>query len=270
MPAYQGRALTERGRPRRRGRGRVLATTLAAVLAAVALAHLPWDELRASVAVVTEIRVTGVRYLGPERVRRIAGLRIGQDLFATPLERARQALLLDSRIADAEVRRRLPRGLEVWVREREPVLLVHHGVPWELDSAGVLLAPLESGVVADVPLLVGARLAGVPAGAHVGGDQVARGLAWIRSLSQRELQLQGRVSELDVSAERWTALALLDGTRILAPAWPPSLRRLSALRVVLADLEKKGLAAAEVDLRFEHQVIVRPFTIEGDSEASSG
>jgi hypothetical protein len=66
------------------------------------------------------------------------------------------------------------------------------------------------------------------------------------------------VSEVDVSDPSVTGLSLMDGTRVLAPGWPPGMSRLSALRVVLADLHKRGTAANEVDLRFEDQVIVRP------------
>ncbi len=50
----------------------------------------------------------------------------------------------------------------------------------------------------------------------------------------------------------------MNGTRVISPAWPPGLRRLSALHVVLTNLEQRGVAAQEVDLRYEHQVIVRP------------
>jgi len=74
----------------------------------------------------------------------------------------------------------------------------------------------------------------------------------------RELQLAGQVSEVDVSDPSLTGLTMLDGTRVLAPGWPPDTSRLSALRVVLADLKARGTTAGEVDLRFENQVIVRP------------
>ena len=48
-------------------------------------------------------------------------------------------------------------------------MLVEHSVPWEIDSAGVLMPPLADGVEADVPMLAGPkfdRLAGRHARAH--------------------------------------------------------------------------------------------------------
>jgi cell division septal protein FtsQ len=225
---------------------------------ALLLALLPWQGLRHRFARLSSIQVDGTRYLDAERVARSAGLATGQDLFSIDFERARQKLLLDPRVAAAEIQRWALRGVKVTIVEREPVLLVDHGVPWEIDSAGVLMPPLERGEVADVPLLVGPHLEGLAGGAQVDRREVRRGLAWVRALSAQDLQLSGQVSEVDVSDASHTGLTLLDGTRVLAGAWPPTGTRLSALRVVIADLRQRGTKASEVDLRFENQVIVQP------------
>jgi len=261
MGFYQGRALRQeahRGGRRRGRRLRRLLHVLALIAAVTALAHVPWGELRTRHAVLSGIEVRGERYLSAAEVQSIAGLEQGADLFRLDLDRARQALLVHPRIAAAKVRRAWLRRARLDVTERTPVLLVQHGLPWEMDSTGVLFEPLAAGVVADVPLLTGASLEDLPAGAQVQTPEVGRGLAWARALSRPDLQLGGRVSEIDVSERLTTALVLTGGTRVLTPAWPPDLPRLTALRVVLADLEKNGVRAEEVDLRFEHQVIVRP------------
>lgn len=265
MGWYQGRALeTARGRRRRRVSLPVRflrLATLAGVLALIAC--LPWRGLRQRFARLSNIQVEGTRYLEADRVAHAAGLATGQDLFSLDLERARQRLLLDPRVAAARIERRPLRGVKVSIVEREPVLLVDHGVPWEIDSTGILMPPLESGEVADVPLLVGPHLEGLPGGAQVDRSEVRRGLAWVRALSAQDLQLAGQVSEVDVSDAGHTGLTLLDGTRVLAGGWPPSGTRLSALRVVIADLHQRGTSASEVDLRFENQVIVRPLADAG-------
>ena len=261
MNLYQGRALRTEPGPRRGpsgGRLRAGLRVLGVLALLVALAHLPWDGLRRRYAVVHEVRIDGLHYLDAQRVVAQAGIKPGDDLFDLDLDAARQRLLLHPRIAAAEVERRGLADIGMTVVERSPVLLVRHGVPWEIDSTGVLLAPLADGVVADVPMLTGPELESVPAGTQVRSLEVQRGLAWVRSLSDRDLQLAGQVSELDVSDPASTSLLLMDGTRVRSPAWPPDERRLSALRVVLADLHQRGTVAQEVDLRFEHQVIVRP------------
>jgi cell division septal protein FtsQ len=269
MPSYQGRALTlEPGRRRPIARWTRILQVLGVLATLVALAHVPWTDLRHRWGVVSGVRVHGAHYLDPGRIIAESGIRPGDDLVRIDPARARQALLMDSRIASATVRRGFLRAVDITVEEREPVLLVEHGVPWEIDADGVLLAPLQKGVVADVPLLIGADFAALPAGTHLTPPAVERGIQWIRALSDRELQLAGQVSEIDVSSPLRTSLTLMSGTRVLAPAWPPSARRLTALRVVLADLGQKGIRADEVDVRFRNQVIVRPAATSGAETAS--
>jgi hypothetical protein len=235
-----------------------------AFLALVA-ARLPWRQLRERLAVVQEVRIEGALYLDAARVGEVAGLHAGDDLIALDLDRARQALLLDPRISRAEVTRVWLRDVRVRIVEREPVLTVTHGVPWEVDSAGVLLQPLARGVTADVPLLTGPDFSRLRAGTQVLTPEVRRGLAWVRALAARDLQLAGEVSEVDVSDPLATGVLLENGTRVLAPAWPPGARALSALRVVLADLQRRGVLAGELDLRFENQVVVRPVGAPGSA-----
>lgn len=256
MSTYQGRALQAAG-PRGGARaGRLLRAGL--VLAAlVALMLLPWRALRSRYAVLRGVQVRGLRYLEPARIRREAGLTDGRDLFSLDLTRVRQLVMTDPRIERAEVHRSGLRGLEVRVTEREPVLVVGHGEPWEIDSSGVLLEPLQPGVVADVPLLIGPDFSALRPGAQARTPPVQRGLAWAAILSDNALRLVGQVSEIDVSESRTTRLVMMNGTRVIGPAWPVDVRQLSGLRATLLDLEKKGMTPGEVDVRVPDQIIVR-------------
>ncbi len=257
---YQGRALDTRG-PRAGGRlnvGRVLLAALVIAVAGVGLAFLPWERWRAHYLVVIEVRVEGVRYLDPKSVARAGGVKLGQDLLDLDYARVRQALLLHPRIETARVTRQGLRGVRIRIVERKPVLLVRRGEPWEIDSSGVLLEPLGQGSTSDLPVLAGIGFERFAAGTRIDAPEVRRGIAWASALGDRELQLTDQVSEVDVEAPSGTVLHLLDGTRVLAPAWPPNRRTLSALRVTLADLRVRGITARELDLRYQDQVIVRP------------
>jgi hypothetical protein len=149
------------------------------------------------------------------------------------------------------------RGVEIHVEERVPALAVEHGEPWEIDAEGVLLEPLQAGVVADVPILAGPDFSAYRPGSQVQTAEVRRGLAWTTILSDNALRLSGQVSEVDVSDSRLTRLVLLNGVRVLAPAWPNGARQLSGLRATLADLAAKGMTPREVDVRFKDQIVVR-------------
>jgi len=268
-PAYQGRALLRQAPRRPPGRIGRIVKALGVLAVIAALAHVPWGSIRRHVLTVSDIRVRGLHYLDDSTVVRQSGLQRGTDWLAADLPRARQALLADSRIREAQVKRVLPSAIELDITERVPVLLARHGSPWELDGEGVLLEPLGAGVVADVPMLTGVDVERYRAGTCVATAEVKRGLAWVRATAVPELELAGRISEIDVSKGDETGLVLMSGTRVVSSAWPPDVRRLSALRVVLADLEHRGRAAQEVDLRFKNQVIVRPAVDAPSGDAAS-
>ena len=258
MNKYQGKAMQ-----RRRAKGKQRSPlerplrVLAAMLALGLLAMVPWGELRSRLLVLDRVHVTGTRYLDPARVRERSGLERGDDLLELDLDRVRRKVLLDPRIQSASARRVGLRSVEIRVEERVPALAVEHGEPWELDADGVLLEPLQPGVVADVPVLSGPDFSEFPPGSRIQTPEVRRGLAWTAVLSDNALRLIGQVSEVDVSDPRLTQLVLLNGIRVIAPVWPNGARQLSGLRATLADLAAKGLTPREVDVRFKDQIVVR-------------
>ena len=260
MSHYQGRALQRPSRRERQGGagwGRQALRVLAVMVALTALAMLPWKDMRRRYAVVKAVHVKGVRYLDPSRIRKYAGVAEGQDLLSLDLGAVRRRVEADPRIGRAEVRHHGLRGIEVTVHERIPALVVTTGEPFEVDTAGVLLEPLQRGVVADVPLLTGVRVGSATPGTKIRSAEMQRGLAWAAVLSDNALRLAGQVSELDVSESRATRLVLMNGIRVVGPAWPVSIRQLSGLRATLLDLQRKGMMPGEVDVRIPDQVIVR-------------
>lgn len=272
MSRYQGKALASAGRSQK-GAEQPLRKPLRVMLVMLVLgglAMVPWGEIRKSVLVIDRIRVSGLRYLDEGRVRNRSGLKEGQDLLALDLTRVRQLVLLEPRLESATVRRIGLRGVEIAVVERVPALAVEHGEPWEIDAEGVLLEPLQSGVVADVPMLVGPDFSNRRAGSLVQTPDVRRGLAWTAILSDNALRLTGQVSEVDVSDSRLTRLVLMNGVRVVGPAWPNGARQLSGLRATLADLNAKGMMPREVDVRFKDQIVVRGARPTGATATTTG
>lgn len=258
MSRYQGKALADvRREPRAGSPFRRPLRIVLAMLVLGGLAMVPWKDVRRALLVVDHIKVTGIRYLDEARVRERSKLVVGQDLIALDLVRARQLVLLEPRLRSAEVRRHGLRGVEIRVVERVPVLTVEHGEPWEIDEDGVLLEPLQPGVVADVPMLVGPDFSKHRSGTLIQTTAVKRGLAWRAILNHNALRLAGQVSEVDVSNPHLTRLVLMDGVRVVAPSWPNGERQLSGMRATLADLKLKGKMPREVDVRFKDQIVVR-------------
>jgi cell division septal protein FtsQ len=234
-----------------------------ALVTVVVLAHVPWRQLRQGFTVVRDVKVEGNRGISDLRIVELSGVEKGQDLFEVDLGRVRQALMLEPRIARAEVSRLGLWGVRLRVTERRGVLAVPHGEPWEIDSSGVIMAPLTGGGLSDLPLLTGAALERQDEGTVVRTVEVERGLEWAVTLAAPEHGLGAGVSEIDVSDHETTTLVLMDGVRVRAGARPSGLREMAALRAVLLDLKQRGTTADEVDLRFDNQVIVRPAATAG-------
>jgi hypothetical protein len=114
-------------------------------------------------------------------------------------------------------------------------------------------------VTPDVPLVDGVKVKDARAGKRIGDPAFARALRHLVALTNPEVGLGHPVSEIDVSNAATTVVTLApDGIDVYLPAEPPSLRPLSALRVVLADLQTRGESASRIDLRGEEVIAVRP------------
>jgi len=267
MSAYRGRALwtaPRRGPWRLRpGWIGLLVLALGAALwtGRDALAHTaPWRTL----FTVRSVEVEGETYLSEADVRSAAGLVKPVDFARVDLARAKAKLMKEPRIESAQVVRALPRRIVIKIVERKPVLLVRAGRLLEADRRGVILPSLASGVAADVPLVDGVKDKDARPGKRITDPAFARALRQLDAITRPEVALGHPVSEIDVSDADLTVVTLApDGVDVLLPAEPPSVRPLSALRVVLADLATRGLSATRIDLRGEEVIAVRPIPVAG-------
>jgi cell division protein FtsQ len=260
--AYQGRALWSAPRPRRRGikPGWILLGLLAVGL----LAYAGRDRLARTAPyrmlfVVPRVSVEGCVYLGEAEVRQAAGLARPTDFLRVDLKRARGRLAKAPRVESATIERAFPRRIVIRVVERRPVAIVRGGRLFETDARGVILPPLVSGVLPDVPIVYGVRVADARPGKAITDGDFARALRHLAALSRPEVGLAVPVSQVDVTDADRTVVTLAEGgVDVVLPREPPILRTLSALRVVLADLETRGQSASTIDLTSDQVIAVRP------------
>ncbi len=260
--AYQGRALWAPPRARRR---RVKPGWI--VLGVLALTACVWagregiarSPVYRALFTVRQVEVTGCTYLTESEVRKAAGLEKRQDFLAADLRKAEKRLANQARIERARVHRALPRRIVVAVTERRPAAIVRAGRLLEADARGVILPPVASGVLPDVPVVSGVTVKDARAGKRIEDPDFARALAHLAALSRPSIGLPRPVSQVDVASPERTVVTLApEGIDIVLPRNPPEERILSSVRVVLADLEMRGLSAARIDLTGEEVVAVRP------------
>lgn len=231
------------------------AVALALTVAGVALlGRAPEGLARFEIFRVDRVELEGARYLTlAEAVERLG---LGSDASVWddpgPWE---MALVTHPLVSEARVRRRLPGTLVLDVRERTPVAFLPTPTLEPVDRTGLRL-PVDPAIhPLDLPLLDPGE-EGVDPRAVAG--RVRRLAVEAARLGDVAPGFLARVSELELDARGdLTARGNdLPVTFRFRPGSGP--RRFGqALRVMEDALGRRGLAAAEVDLRYADQMVVR-------------
>lgn len=233
---------TETAAPRGWSRARVRLTLLAALLVLVAGAPF-WGPLvlrQLSFFRVRKVEIIGARYVPVAEVLD----RLHVDTTASiwdPTGPLAARLASHPQFRRVQVRRRLPGTLVVDVEENLPVALVatNDGLR-AYDARGVAL-PID--------------LARTPIDAPIVPRRDLGILAFLGLLRTEAPTLYDRVSEIRVVGADEVVIDL-DGTPVRAMR-DLSTDRLAEIEPVEEDLARRGLRAAELDLRYKDQVIAR-------------
>jgi cell division protein FtsQ len=108
---------------------------------------------------INRIEVSGAVRLSENRIAELAGVAKGANLLAVNLATARKRLLAQPWIAEAAVRREIPDGIAIRVREHRPMAVVDLGRKFVVDQAGVLFMETGSDVPEKLPVVEGLRYA---------------------------------------------------------------------------------------------------------------
>lgn len=218
----------------------------AVAVGAVGLMLTPWWGPRllsyAAYFHVQTIDVRGVRYAEPEEL--IAALKIDSS---TSVWASRRDLVQRVRahplVEGAEIERRLPNTLVVYVRERLPVALAADAdTLTPVDVSGRVLPVNPALSLVDVPVLLTAA---------------ARDTAILRVLDGVRTtlpQLWDRLSA--VSYDSTSGLQLHLQALVIRTRADVTVARLADIFPVEADLAQRRKTAAVIDLRFRDQVLV--------------
>lgn len=228
------------GEGRRPIRWRRVALALAALAAAVA----PWWGPRALRPLaffhVRRVEVHGVRLLDPQVVvdrMRIDTTRSVWDDLSVWDARVRG----HPQVADVEVERRLPGTIVVSVTEVEPVALVPGAGGFRAFDATGRALPVEPDVM--------------PVDAPIVPQRDTAVLALLGRVRNAEPEVYARISEVRRGGKGELVVTMgelpVRATVDVTPA------RLAEILPVARDLDRRGLRAKELDLRYRDQVVAR-------------
>ena len=203
---------------RRRRLARALDLAMPTVVALGLLGALGWlgyrIGVRGDLLRVKEIRFDGLARTRPEELLALLPIRRGDHLLAVDPSAAEVALLRDPWVAHAEVRRRLPDGLEVRVTERRAAALLDLGGLYLVDAQGTVFKRATPGDGLDLPVVTGiGREAWVERRADA-EPLVTGALQLAEAWTARRLEGPSAVAEIHVDLDMGNTVVTADGTEV--------------------------------------------------------
>ena len=105
-----------------------------------------------------QLTIEGMQRLTREQVERQAGVHPGMNILSTNLSLVRKRLRAHPWIADAEVRREIPSGLAISVREHRALAMVDFGQKYLMNMNGEIFKAWEPSDPRDLPVVRGLNI----------------------------------------------------------------------------------------------------------------
>jgi len=237
---------------------RIIFFSLVAVLAIVKLPDAREKILGAGLFKLDSVAIRGNRYLMDSRVVAIAGIEKGASGLGLDTEKIRSRLIRHPRIKSATVKKLLWKKLYITVEERTPVALVGVDQILEIDEERVVFEPVDPALLPDLPVITGLSYRKIVLGDTLRGEGIEHAMALIRKLGDPEVNLLDQISEIHVDNNGDLILvAAQSGTPIVIGSEIVTAKKLQAFKVAWADMRRRDLTPASVDLRFEDQIVAK-------------
>lgn len=199
---------------------------------------------------VVHIDVRGNHYLSEGEVRELLGPVMGENILTLDIDDAKARLGASPWVSSAAVRRALPSGLHIEIKERRPVALAEVERLYLMDGDGTLIdayGPHTSEF--DLPVVRG--LSGL-------GDEARRFRAERAGALLSDLGPRGaEISEVTVESGGDLRAVLRDSGIVVRLGAPPYLRRFEAFLALRRDLMTRTPDAEYFDLRFRDRILAK-------------
>jgi cell division protein FtsQ len=232
---------------------KVVVILLAVLALAVAARYSYRGLLTTSYFNLKEIVVTGEKRVKSEEIIKLSRVRIGGNILAMDLKRLAERIESQPWIETANVRRVLPRGLSIEVKEREPFAILKTDTLFFMDRGGKPFKELDKDDAAGYPLLTGLSKV------EIERDELSRD-AVMRTFEFIETEASGWPQDLAISeiiVSRGQGITVLSDNVAVKIGFGEYKVKIERLKRVLDDLTAKGKTAEYIDLTYTGQVVVR-------------
>jgi len=212
------------------------------------------------------IKISGCKFADVQILEKIIRREFPRNTIQIDLQKLRERLAKETWVRYADVRRVLPSELSIDIYERTPeAILELQGQMMLADQEGVLLdkndpkygkidLPVFRGLLGDTPDEYRQNL-------EENSSRIRRGLQLLSELDSADPMYARNISEVDLSEADNLKILLVNDTVEVFLGDKDFLRRFRALMnnmIKYQELKEQNYDIAEIDLRFEGQIVYRP------------
>lgn len=148
--------------------------------------------------VVRQINVTGNTCLSRIEVCRIAGVDYGQPIFRLETDAATKNLLKDLRIEQATIRRVLPDGLDIQIKERVAVATVACEYGYlDIDPEGKVLEAYRTLKKMPLPMITGIMTHDLYIGDEIDDENLKKAMLYLQQMDETS---RNQISEISLAS----------------------------------------------------------------------
>jgi len=212
-----------------------------------------------------ELMVNGAHRLTQNQVLQQANIITGVNIFSVNLSKVRKRLLAHSWIEDAEVRRELPSGINIRVKEQKPLAVLDLGRKFIINTHGEIFKEMDKGDHCSLPMISGLEFSDI----NVKGE--SRSIPFdsvmkILGLGQKPESVlpYSLIKKINVDREMGLTIYAFDHIREIKIGYNNYQDKYAMLKDVLFYLEKNGgfSRLESIDLNNLNRIVVNPAKIE--------
>ncbi|OPX88367.1 MAG: Cell division protein DivIB [Pelotomaculum sp. PtaB.Bin104] len=210
--------------------------------------------LRSPIFEVRRILVSGNQFLSEEKIRSVAGVNIGLNIFKLNLSITEGNLKIIPMIREVQVTRVLPSTVHITVTERRPLGLLPTEEGFiEVDGEGVCLQKAGIGTPG-LPVITGVIIEQAIPGEILQAERLGEALTVISGLPEEALSM---LSEVHVDSDKQIKVYTMEGIQCrLGPAIEIP-EKGAVLTQVLQEVLKQGTKISYIDLSCSSMPVVR-------------
>ena len=198
--------------------------------------------------VLKTVNIQGNRFVQDEDIIRIAGIRLGENLFQLQTDEIKRSLTKDLRIEQAVVQRSFPSQLDISISERIPLAMIKCDYGYlELGKGGIVLDAHRTLRDMPVPMISGAGVADLFVGDVVDDEQVGKVLSFLDAVGENTVK---SLSEINITNPE-DVMLYAGSVQIRLGSLDRLESKIEVTKSVISELQQTKHPIAYVDARFD-------------------